>query len=177
MVDATESMRSGFDVNALYGALDAERERRDITWSQLTRELNALFQDVTAARPIATSTVTGMRHKGGLNGNGVIQMLIWLERTPESFCTNWPVEGRLIARTTADRIVRWDGPKIYGAVDAQRASGRLTWAEVARAIGGLMTPAHLKWFKTAYGIGIPNDMLVFRWLGQPAADFTVPLPW
>jgi len=168
---------AGFDVRALYDALDTERERRGITWTQLTRELNDLFKDVTKARPIATSTVTGMRAKGGLNGNGVIQMLIWLERTPESFCANWPVEGRLIARTTTDRIVRWDGPKIYVAVNEQRARGRWTWAEVARAIGGVMTPGHLKWFKDSYGIGIPGDMLVFGWLGRPAAEFTIALPW
>jgi hypothetical protein len=97
---------SDFDVNALYDALDVRRAERGITWTELTRELNDLFRDVTAARPIARSTVTGMRDKSGMNGNGIIQMLVWLRRAPESFCPDWPVPGKLFPPSPADRILR-----------------------------------------------------------------------
>lgn len=46
-----------FDVEGLYQALDDQRESRGVTWEQVTRELNELFSDVGAARPIASSTV------------------------------------------------------------------------------------------------------------------------
>jgi hypothetical protein len=163
---------SDFDVNALYDALDAQRNERGISWTQLTRELNDLFRDVKLARPIATSTVTGMRDKGGLNGNGVIQMLIWLKRTPESFCPGWPVKGKLFPVVPADRIVRWYGPKIYEALDTQREERGLSWKQVAEEIGW-QTPASLKRLQTSFGIGFPYGMRMFRWLGKPAADFSV----
>lgn len=168
-----------FSIDALYNALDAEREERGISWTHLTRELNALFKDVTAARPIATSTVTGMCDRGGLNGNGVIQMLIWLKRTPESFCPSWPVKGKLIPTTTPDRIVRWNGPKIHEAIDAERMKRGMTWKTVADEIGvGIGTsPAALKALARTPSLGFPAGMRIFRWLGKPAADFTMAVPW
>jgi len=165
-----------FDVHALHDALDAERERRGISWAQLTRELNQLFKDVKAARPIATSTVTGMRDRGGLNGNGVNQMLIWLRRTPESFCSGWPVKGKLLPTVSTDLIVRWNGPKIYEALDAERKSRGLTWKEAAGEIGR-QTPGTLKQLQKSAAIGFPYGMQIFRWLGRPAADFVMAVPW
>lgn len=165
-----------FDVPALYHALDAERDKRGISWAQLTRELNSLFKNVTAARPIAASTVRGMREKGGLNGNGVIQMLIWLKRSPESFCSNWPVKGKLIPTTTPDRIVRWNGPKIYAAIDTERAARGLTWKALAAEIGGT-TPSALKGLARTPSLGFPQGMRIFRWLAKPAADYTMAVPW
>jgi hypothetical protein len=164
-----------FDVDALYAALDTRREKRGITWTQLTRELNDLFKDVAPARPIATSTVTGMRGKSGLNGNGVIQMLVWLERMPESFCPGWPVKGKLFQVAPTDRILRWHGPRIYEALDAHRRDRGLTWKQVAEQIG-MHTPAMLKRLQKSAGIGFPYGMRIFRWLGEPAADFTFESP-
>ena len=171
--------RQDFDISALYDALDAEREKRGISWTQLTRELNALFKDVTKARPIATSTVTRMREKAGLAGNGVIQMLIWVERTPESFCSNWPVEGKLIKKSAPDKIVRWNGPKIFEAIEAQRTQRGLSWKAVADEIGvGIgTTAATLKALERTPSIGFPHGMRIFRWLEKPAADYTMAVPW
>ncbi len=77
-------MRDYFDIDALYDALDAQREERGLAWGGVMREINGTYRDVDL-RPIAASTITTMRDRDYLNGDGVIQMLLWLDRTPESF--------------------------------------------------------------------------------------------
>jgi len=75
----TRSQRTAFDIDEFYSALDAERSARGLTWLRVTREINSLFRDVPA-RPISPSTLTGMRGRRAIEGNGVLQMLVWLGR-------------------------------------------------------------------------------------------------
>src|SRR6185436_16874536 len=63
-----------FDIGALYSALDAQRQARGMSWPQVVREINALFARVPA-RPISPSTLNGMRNRGTIEGDGVLQML------------------------------------------------------------------------------------------------------
>ena len=93
-----------FDVDALYAALDAQRQARGLTWAGLAREINRQFERVPV-RAISVSTITGMRKRRVIEGDGVLQMLRWLGRTPESFVpdTKRPPEGALV------RIARWLG--------------------------------------------------------------------
>jgi len=74
-----------FDVDRLLNALDQQRRSRGLSWRGATDEINALFADVPNARGISVSTLTGMRAKGAVEGDGVLQMLVWLDRTPDSF--------------------------------------------------------------------------------------------
>jgi hypothetical protein len=73
-----------FDVDALYEALDAQRCARAMSWEQAARAISAQFRDAPS-RPLAPSTLTGMRGRSVLEGDGVLQMLRWLGRAPESF--------------------------------------------------------------------------------------------
>jgi hypothetical protein len=71
-----------FDLRALYDALDDRRRAQGISWSELAREVN---RHRTTLRPIALSTITGLRQKPQGEGDGILQMILWLGRTPESF--------------------------------------------------------------------------------------------
>jgi hypothetical protein len=73
-----------FDLKALYLALDVQRQMRGLTWAQATREINSVGP-IPQLHPIATSTITGLRTKDVAEGAGVLQMLRWLGRAPESF--------------------------------------------------------------------------------------------
>src|SRR5262245_43837407 len=74
-----------FSLAALYEALDDVRNARGISWAAVTREINARFCDVPGHRAIAASTISGLRDKDMVEGDGVLQMLVWLRRSPESF--------------------------------------------------------------------------------------------
>lgn len=163
---------ANFDLDALHTALDSERQARSLSWSGLTRAINALFGDVPC-HPIATSTITGLRGKRDVVGNGALQMLVWLDRTPESF-----IPGRensaseVLPRLEPDRILRFDTPAIFRAIDTVRLERDLTWMQVAGEIGG-MNAEQLKRFKKGSGIGIVGIGRVAQWLGRPVSSFTV----
>src|SRR6185369_5083043 len=74
--------RSDFDLQALYAALDEQRRGRQMTWSEVAAEVN---QHRTRLRPIAVSTIKSLEHKPRGEGDGILQMLVWLRKTPESF--------------------------------------------------------------------------------------------
>src|SRR4026207_1314712 len=75
---------SDFSLAGLYAAMDAVRAARALSWRDLVREINAPLAYVTS-RQIALSTVPRTRTRPGAEGAGVLQMLRWLQRTPESF--------------------------------------------------------------------------------------------
>lgn len=173
------SVNSEFDVGALFDALNSERQARRLTWAQVTREINDLFRDVKC-RPIATSTLTGMRERGGLAGNGVLQMLVWLDRTPESFVPGHPeaaVREARLPRVGPARILRWDTESLHLALDAARIARALTWRQVAEEIGGGWTAASLTGLRTRGNAGFPAIMRVTGWLGRPVASFTRASDW
>jgi len=114
-----------FDIDALYLALDQQRQARGLTWADVARDISRQFERSPAfARPIAASTVSGIRSRRVLEGDGVLQMLLWLNRTPESFSANTRDEP--LPKVPADRILRFDAAKIYDLLDAQRADRALT---------------------------------------------------
>lgn len=160
-----------FDVDALYAALDAERRARGLSWQQLAREISAQFGR-TGSRPIAASTLSGMRGKRVIEGDGVLQALGWLNRTPESFIPgHTPAANEALPQVDADRILRFDAIAIYQALDAQRTARGLTWPQVAHEIGAV-APGGLTRLAKGGRVGFPEVMRVFRWLGRSAVSFT-----
>jgi hypothetical protein len=169
----TRSQRTAFDIDEFYSALDAERSARGLTWLRVTREINSLFRDVPA-RPISPSTLTGMRGRRAIEGNGVLQMLVWLGRTPESFTSardRVPHQDEILPRLGPSRILRFDTPAIFAALDAQRAERGMMWREVAAEIGGV-TAASLTRLAQGGRVGFPDVMRIVEWLGRPVASFT-----
>ncbi len=68
-----------FDPPALYAALDAERRRRHLTWTQVSAETG-----------VAASTLTRTRDGGRHEVDGVLAMVRWLGRRVEDFTVESP---------------------------------------------------------------------------------------
>lgn len=161
-----------FSLRALHAALDAQRKTRGLSWAQVTREMNGQSAPTSAHR-LSPSTVTGTRTRAVAEGDGVLQMLRWLNRAPESF-----IPGHTHAEGTSARlpqvpphhILRFDTKKLHAALDAQRLKRKMTWAQVAKEVGlGVSSLTHLSsGGRTAF----PQVMRILRWLARPAAQFT-----
>jgi hypothetical protein len=167
---------TGFDIRALYDALDGERRARQLSWKAAADEINRLR---TRLRPIAMATITGLRQKAGGEGDGILQMLLWLRRTPESFVAGAvDPQSDLFCRPhlAKGQILRWDTRALHAALDSRRRSEALTWADLAREIGGF-TPGMLTNLARGGRIGFPRVMRLVCWLGEPAATFTRIAEW
>lgn len=164
---------SNVDLKALYEALDSERRARSLSWTGLTREINALFRDVPC-HPIATSTITSLKAKGEVIGNAALQMLVWLNRTPESFLPGHNGSAdptQELPRLERDRILRFDTHAIFHAMDARRLDRHLTWRQVAEEIGGV-NAAQLTRLGKGSGVGFVTASRIAQWLCSPVATLT-----
>ncbi|HJZ72990.1 MAG TPA: hypothetical protein VKE51_14695 [Vicinamibacterales bacterium] len=172
-------VRSGdFDIGALHDALDAERRSRGLSWQRLAREISAPFGRVPS-RPISPSTLSGLRSHRAIEGDGVLQMLRWLHRAPESFVPGQACahpEVAMLPDVGSTRILRFDTRKIYAMLDAQRAGRALTWTQVAREIGGI-SPAGLTRYANGGRTGFPQVTRIARWLQVPVASLTRGFEW
>lgn len=163
----------GFDLKALYTALDEQRRARGLSWAAATREINALSAGLPSRR-IATSTVMGLATKERVEADGVLQMLLWLDRTPESFM---PGRGgaagpeERLPRVGPTRILRFDVTAIYEALNARRRERGLSWPEVAAELR-ITNTRSLKRMARGGRTSFPHVMDLCAWLGQPAAAFT-----
>jgi hypothetical protein len=170
----TDGRLGDFDMAALYAALDERRVGRGLTWAGVTREINR--PDARPVlHPISVSSVTGTRNGRGGEGNIVLAMLLWLDRTPESFVPNHPAPAtpdKFLPHPPPDRHLRWDVPALHTALNEQRQERAMTWKQVADEIGGF-TPAMLTGLATGRHIVFPRVMRLVAWLGEPAVSFTV----
>ncbi len=160
-----------FSLKALYDALDAQRQERGLTWTGVMREINRF---ITTGHPIATGTITSLQNKAVAEGDGVLQMLIWLGRSPESFMHGFPdadADSFQLRQVRIDQILRWDSKALHAAMNTQREARGMTWKDVARELGGC-TPGMLMNLAKGPRVGFPGVMRIVRWLGQPAATFT-----
>src|SRR5215813_7277276 len=165
----TVIIRNVFQLRDVYAALDAERERRGISWQQVMREINAPFEHTTS-RPISRSTVVGMRTKPVAEGDGTLQMLRWLRRSPESFVRG-EGSGVLLPVLQPHQILRFDTRKLHAALDERRREQGLTWGDVAREMGSPISPSSLMHLSKGGRTGFPHVMWMVRWLGQPTTAF------
>jgi hypothetical protein len=63
-----------FNSTALYDALEAERQRRGLSWSALSREIG-----------VAASTMQRLKRGGRMEVDGMLAMVGWLGRSVEDF--------------------------------------------------------------------------------------------
>ena len=63
-----------FDAKALYRALDAQRQARDMTWADVSREIG-----------VSAATITRTREGGRLEVDGMLAMVHWLGQPVEAF--------------------------------------------------------------------------------------------
>jgi len=171
-------VRPDFDIAALYGALDAERQARRLTWQQLAREISAPFRRLPS-RPVSPLTLSRLRSHRAIEGDGVLQMLRWLDRTPESFVPGEPSmyqEVTTLPDVGPTQILRFDTPKIHAMLDARRTERALTWTQVAREIGDV-TPAGLTRYAKGGRTGFPQVTRIASWLRVPVGSLTRGFDW
>jgi hypothetical protein len=163
---------SDFDLAALHEALDEQRRARGLSWAGATREINR--PDARPVlHPVSASSVRGTGEGRGVEGNVVLQLLQWLDRTPESFVPHHPAPttaATQLPRPPADRHLRWDVARLYAVLNMQRQERDLTWKQVAGEVGGC-TPAMLTGLAKANHVSIVHAMRLVGWLDRPAADF------
>ena len=63
-----------FDSQALYAALDKQRQERGVTWQELSREIG-----------VSASTLARLRVGSRLEVDGMLAMVTWLGRPVEDF--------------------------------------------------------------------------------------------
>lgn len=163
---------SDFDLAALYAALDEQRRARGLTWTAAVREMSGAFTGV-GSRAVAVSTVTGLRMKSVAEGDGVLAMLRWLGRTPESFVPGSPLANAESARLPDVRplVLRMDCRALHDALNAARIERGLTWKALSREIRG-STVNTLTGLAVNERTGFPHVMRITGWLGRPLAQFT-----
>jgi hypothetical protein len=168
---------SDFSLRDLYAALDAQRQSRGLSWSQVASEINGPPKG-NSRRRLSASTVTGTRTRTVAEADGVLQMLRWLNRTPESFVPGLPESEENSARlpdVPSHQILRFDTRKLHAALDAQRLEKNVTWAQLAREVG--LGVSSLTYLSNGGRTGFPQVMRMVRWLGRPAAHFTRASDW
>jgi hypothetical protein len=134
-----------------------------MSWAQVAREVGG----------VSAGTIKGLGSRGTVEGDGVLQVLRWLGRSPESF-----LSGEL-GVTEADAelppssqggVLRFDAREIFKALDAERTERDLTWRQVASE-AGLANADRLTRLRRGGRVSFPDVMRVFAWLGKPAARF------
>src|SRR3954466_12829884 len=80
-----------FDCGALFGALDAQRRRRQLDWYELADELWQQSSALNAQRPddhpLCGGAVQRLGERGATSCQYALFMLRWLDRAPEEFLT------------------------------------------------------------------------------------------
>ena len=162
-----------FDLRALYEALDSQRRARALSWQEVARQVSRQSKG-SARRGISASTITSMRTRRVVEGDGVLQMLLWLQRTPESFVPGHPqpdADTAELPRPEPDQVLRWNAHALHSALEARRLERGQTWQHVANEIGGC-SPATLTRLSQGDRVSLPAVMRIVRWLDRPAASFT-----
>ena len=159
-----------FDLSALFQALNAQRQSRGLTWAQVSGEINDVGP-IVRRHPIASSTITGLRTKRLAEGDGVLQMLRWLGRAPESFMLGLPEPLAAASLPAAERrqVLRFDTRKLHESLDERRRSRGLSWPDLEAETG--VAASHMRGLKKGGRTAFPGVMRLTRWLRQPAAAF------
>jgi hypothetical protein len=161
-----------FDMQALHAALDAERQARTLSWTELLSEINKAFEG-TSSIPISASTVQGMLKKRSVTSAVVLQILRWLRRSPESFleesgAVSQPQE--ILPEPGPGRVLRFNTRAIHAALNEQRLKRELTWKQVADELPGF-SAGMLTNLAQGPLIGFPRVMMITQWLDRPAVSF------
>ena len=182
-------MREMFDAQALFLALDAQREERSLTWPGVARELWEMSSELAKLRgedhPIAANTLTNLTKRGDTSCQHALFMLRWLGRDPEDFVPGAPASTRATLPSAGpDRRLRWhlhatprhDVPGLYEALDERRRDRGLAWPALARELR--CGPSQLTGLRTArFAVRMTLAMAMTQWLEQPAADFIYAAQW
>ena len=159
-----------FDLQALYQAIDAKRVAEALSWAEVRRRVNRFQLEL---RPMSIATIRGSSDKTHAEGDGVLQLLLWLDLTPEHFMPSFANDEISFKLPTPpkDKILRWDTVAIYDGLNRRRQQNKQSWREVADEIEGF-TASMLTRMKEKQGrVGFPHIMRLVVWMQQPSIDF------
>jgi hypothetical protein len=163
-------MSREFDLDLLYAALDQKRESQGLSWNGVAREIESRFTKVSPA------TIKGIRDKQNVEGDGVLQMLLWLGRSPESFLPGISVHKEHDLVEPKNATLRFDMKETYRLLDARRLEEGSTWDQVARQLGSC-TASKLRRFKDGGRTSFPWIMRIAHWLDVPVNALTRECLW
>lgn len=167
----------GFDVAALYAALDTERRARGLSWTALADDIWSLSEGLNARRddhPISPSTLRWTDATRGISCQHALFVLRWLEKSPEDFVGGAaPV---VMPDPGPDYRLRWDLPKLGEAVNRARQSHGLTWAQAAER--AYCTPSQLSGLgQRKFAVNMRLAVRLARGLRRPSTDFIYAATW
>jgi hypothetical protein len=164
MLPAVRVPRAGFDPQALYDAVDAQRRERGMTWAELSRELY-----------ISTTTIKSMpKRQWGIELDGVIGLASWVGRTVESFAGRDggpPPEPKRAG--AAWPFTRFNTAGLYEAVNGERHRRGMTWDQVAREIwpNGPWGARQLQKMASGGRSDVYSALAVCQWLGTTIQSY------
>ena len=169
-----------FDCDALFRALDAQRDQRGLNWRALAGELWQQSSELNAQRtdhPLCPGAIARLPKRGAISCQYALFMLRWLRRAPEDFLTGPVVDVGDVGLPEAGpgSRLRWNLEQTHAALDEQRRERDLTWAELAQQLD--CTPSRLTGLRTARLADMDLAMRITQWLGRPAAAFIHPAQW
>ena len=123
-----------FDTAALYRAIEDHRLARGVTWAEVARDINSLFRDASSS-PISVTTLRSLQTRTVVEGDGVLQVLRWLDAAPERFMPG-TTRSEALPHARADQLLRFDTQRVYVALDARRHERGISWKQVAYEIPG-----------------------------------------
>ena len=157
-----------FDLHALAVALDEQREAAGLSWAGVVRETRG--SDQGRGRELSASTLRGIGSRAIAEGDGVLQMLRWLKRSPESFIAgNQKTKSAPLPEVSDNKVLRFDTRKLFGALDSERIERKITWEQLA--IETRWSVSGLKRLSQGGRIAFPAVIRLTVWLNQPAANF------
>jgi hypothetical protein len=160
-----------FSFAELYAALDAQRRSRGLTWTAAVGEMSGPFVR-GASRPLAVSTVKGLSTKAVAEGDGVLQMLRWLGRTPESFvpALQSAADPRAaLPVVNPNQVLRFDTRRLHAALNDARVARGLTWQQVSDETG--LTTSSLAHLSAGGRTGFPHVVRLTQWLDTTVSQF------
>ena len=171
----------GFNVHALFAALDQKRSSEGLSWAAATRLIWDESHDLNAQRsdhPISSSTITGLPRRGDTSCQHALFMLRWLGQPPERFIAE-PRPGTadvpLPAADPAHRL-RWDLHALYDALNTVRHERDATWSAAALRLH--CTANQLTGLRTAkYATSMRLAMRICQALRRPSAEFIYAADW
>ena len=171
---------ASFDGDALIAALDAQRDRLGLGWTDLadelwqqSAELNAQLSD----HSLCPGALVRTAKRGTMSCQYALIILRWIGRAPEDFLTGPVVDvgNTRLPEAGADSRLRWNLGELHAELNERRREGQLTWARLANELG--CTPARLTNLRTARLADMELTMRITQWLGRPAARFVHPAHW
>jgi hypothetical protein len=114
-----------------------------------------------------------MSKKSSVTSAVVLQVLRWLDRSPESFLSERPEQLHVqekLPNAGASGILRFDTRAMYSALNDERQRQNLTWKQLVTQLPGF-TQSMVANLAEGPLIGFPRVMTITQWLKCPAAVF------